>query len=116
MLCYLVFWCVCVCVEYLYYYYILFYVLLPGVFMCMCVCFDLYIILRDFTSCVCVCVCVFAGVEYQVDCRVIGIEMGVEQVPIAFQFKAEASNELFFIVRTVVRMVVRPFNHSPSSC
>uniref|UniRef100_A0A0P4W405 RNA helicase n=1 Tax=Scylla olivacea TaxID=85551 RepID=A0A0P4W405_SCYOL len=44
---------------------------------------------------------VLGGVEYQVDCNTAARGLGVEQVPIAFQFKAETSDELFFIVRTV---------------
>lgn len=44
---------------------------------------------------------VLGGVEYQVECKTIGRALGVEQVPIAFQFKAETAEELFFIVRTV---------------
>ena len=47
------------------------------------------------------CVCV-AGVEYVVDCNTAARDVGVEQVPIAFQFRAESNDELFFIIRTVV--------------
>ncbi|XP_042224254.1 putative helicase mov-10-B.1 isoform X2 [Homarus americanus] len=44
---------------------------------------------------------VLSGVEYPVDCHTQGGSLGVLQVPVAFQFKPEQSDELFFIVRTV---------------
>lgn len=44
---------------------------------------------------------VLGGVEYLVECQTSARNLGVEQVPIAFQFKTETSDELFFIIRTV---------------
>nr|XP_053649516.1 putative helicase mov-10-B.1 isoform X2 [Cherax quadricarinatus] len=41
------------------------------------------------------------GVEYAVECHTQGASLGVYQVPVAFQFKPEQADELFFIVRTV---------------
>ncbi|KAK8728689.1 hypothetical protein OTU49_009092 [Cherax quadricarinatus] len=44
---------------------------------------------------------VLSGVEYAVECHTQGASLGVYQVPVAFQFKPEQADELFFIVRTV---------------
>lgn len=50
---------------------------------------------------------ILAGVEYRVEVRsVAGNTLGVEQVPVAFQFKPDNSEFLLFIVRTVVVCVV----------
>lgn len=45
---------------------------------------------------------VLSGVEYGLECHAqAGGSLGVSQVPVAFQFKPEEANELFFIVRTM---------------
>lgn len=49
-------------------------------------------------------VCTYiAGVEYGVEVKGIAEDvLGVEQVPVAFQFSADSAEELIFIVRTIV--------------
>lgn len=42
------------------------------------------------------------------ECQTSARNLGVEQVPIAFQFKTETSDELFFIIRTVVSLSLPP--------
>lgn len=41
-------------------------------------------------------------VEYAVECHVEAGILGVEQVPVAFQFRLEDSSQPFFIIRTIV--------------
>lgn len=49
---------------------------------------------------------VLSDVEYAVDCHTQAGSLGVGQAPVAFQFKPEYSDELFFITRTVQVNVV----------
>ncbi|KAK3895504.1 hypothetical protein Pcinc_000785 [Petrolisthes cinctipes] len=50
---------------------------------------------------------ILSGVEYGVEVKGIAPDtLGVEQVPVAFQFSPDSAEELFFIVRTIVVSVV----------
>lgn len=41
-------------------------------------------------------------VEYAIECHTQADNLGVSQVPVAFQFKLEDSSQPFFIIRTIV--------------